>query len=98
MEEYSIQALLNAPLHQFRPEDRSEWYPRVAELVDQDDAAVRDAAVERLAMGTFWAELSSRGTDTSHLPEAIDFQNWSIMHGPDLVHALAQPCPPVPLI
>ncbi|MFK4808825.1 hypothetical protein ACI3KW_01325 [Devosia sp. ZW T5_3] len=70
MEEYSIQALLNAPLHQFRPEDWSEWYPRVAELVHQEDAAVRDAAVERLAMGAFWAEHSSQGGPREFLAEA----------------------------
>ena len=70
MEENATQALLKAPLHQFTPEDWSAWYPRIAALLDQDDAAVRDAAVERLAMGTFWAEHSSRGGPGNVLAEA----------------------------
>jgi hypothetical protein len=50
------QSFLQAPLHTFGPEDWIPWYPKVAELLNTDDAAVRAAAVERLAMAVFWAE------------------------------------------
>lgn len=65
MQENATQALLKAPLHQFAPEDWSAWYPRIASLLDQEDAAV-----ERLATATFWAEHSSRGGPRDLLAEA----------------------------
>lgn len=55
----SPQELLKAPLHAFGPEDWVNWYPRVAKLLEADDAGNRAAAVERLAMAVFRAESPS---------------------------------------
>jgi len=93
MEENATQALLKAPLHQFTPEDWSAWYPRIASLLAQQDAAVRDAAVERLATATFWAEHSSQGRPRDVLAEAerrrtiwlIDVVDKASHHHPDVL-------------
>lgn len=93
MEENTIQALLKAPLHQFTPKDWSQWYPRIAALLDRDDAAVRDAAVERLAMATFWAEHASQGGPRDVVAEAerrrtiwlIDVVDKASHHHPDVL-------------
>lgn len=56
MDGNTAQSLLKASLHAFQPEDWSDWYAGIAELLGIDDANIRAAAVERVTMATLWAE------------------------------------------
>lgn len=61
MDHTSPEAPLKAPLHRFSPQDWARWYPRLAGLLEADDAGIRHSAAERLCMAVFWSEHARAG-------------------------------------
>lgn len=56
MEVQSFQHLRDAPLHRLTPDEWPAWYAGVTAFLEDGDAAIRAAALERLVMGVFRAE------------------------------------------
>lgn len=62
MQDQSFQPLRDAPLHRLTPDEWPVWYARIAAFLDDGEADIRAAALERLVMGVFRAEpMSLRG-------------------------------------